>query len=186
MFTQHSAPTPRNTIHTSFSSTRHHDPKKISLVLDVLNPLNAELNPIRHLLALEGARHFVHVSRIRVNVCSELKYESFIFLNVVFQQHKFIIICVAAWRNFPAHRFTSVVSLRVVWPFRPPYIAEFGFRNTFCDVASCVFLITQVLFYRPININVQLLCISVFIQHHHMFRLSTSAFIRQGIGTRKG
>ena len=30
------------------------------------NPLNAELNPIRHLLALVGARHTVHVSRIRV------------------------------------------------------------------------------------------------------------------------
>jgi hypothetical protein len=30
-----------------------------------INPLNAELNPIRHLLALVGARHFVHVSRIR-------------------------------------------------------------------------------------------------------------------------
>ena len=32
-----------------------------------VNPLNAELNPIRHLLALVGARHFVHVSRVRVN-----------------------------------------------------------------------------------------------------------------------
>jgi hypothetical protein len=32
-----------------------------------VNPLNAELNPIRHLLALVGARHIVHVSRIRVN-----------------------------------------------------------------------------------------------------------------------
>ena len=31
------------------------------------NPLNAELNPIRHLLALVGAHHFVHVSGIRVN-----------------------------------------------------------------------------------------------------------------------
>jgi hypothetical protein len=31
-----------------------------------INPLNAELNPIRHLLALVGARHFVHVSRVRV------------------------------------------------------------------------------------------------------------------------
>jgi hypothetical protein len=30
------------------------------------DPLNAELNPIRHLLALVGARHIVHVSRIRV------------------------------------------------------------------------------------------------------------------------
>ena len=36
------------------------------------NTLNAELNPIRHLLALVGARHIVHVSRIRVN--SVLKY----------------------------------------------------------------------------------------------------------------
>jgi len=33
-----------------------------------LNPLNAELNPICHLLALLGARHILHVSRIRVNV----------------------------------------------------------------------------------------------------------------------
>ena len=32
-----------------------------------VNPLNAELNSIRHLLALVGARHIVHVSRIRVN-----------------------------------------------------------------------------------------------------------------------
>ena len=31
------------------------------------DPLNAELNPIRRLLALVGARHIVHVSRIRVN-----------------------------------------------------------------------------------------------------------------------
>ena len=31
-----------------------------------INSLNAELNPIRHLLALVGARHIVHVSRIRV------------------------------------------------------------------------------------------------------------------------
>ena len=29
-----------------------------------INPLNAELNPIRHLLALVGARHIVHDSRI--------------------------------------------------------------------------------------------------------------------------
>ena len=32
------------------------------------NPLNAELNPTRHLLALVGARHIVHVSSIRINV----------------------------------------------------------------------------------------------------------------------
>jgi len=31
-----------------------------------LNPLNAELNPICHLLALLEAHHILHVSRIRV------------------------------------------------------------------------------------------------------------------------
>ena len=30
-------------------------------------PLNAELNPICHLLALLGAHHILHVSRIRTN-----------------------------------------------------------------------------------------------------------------------
>jgi hypothetical protein len=33
---------------------------------DKCKPLNSELNPIRHLLALVGARHIVQVSRIRV------------------------------------------------------------------------------------------------------------------------
>ena len=31
------------------------------------NPLNAALNPTCHLLALLGAQHILHVSRIRVN-----------------------------------------------------------------------------------------------------------------------
>jgi len=31
-----------------------------------LNPLNAELNPICHLLTLSGANHILHVSGIRV------------------------------------------------------------------------------------------------------------------------
>jgi hypothetical protein len=35
-------------------------------LLDDLNPLNAELNSIWHLLALLGAHHILHVSRIRV------------------------------------------------------------------------------------------------------------------------
>jgi len=37
----------------------------------VINPLNAELNPICHLLALLGVHQFLHVSRIRV------KYSAF-------------------------------------------------------------------------------------------------------------
>ena len=33
----------------------------------MLNPLNAQLNPICHLLALLGAHHIFHVSGLRVN-----------------------------------------------------------------------------------------------------------------------
>ena len=38
----------------------------------IFNHLNAELNPIRHLLALVGARHFVHVSGARVKEFNSL------------------------------------------------------------------------------------------------------------------
>jgi hypothetical protein len=38
-----------------------------------INPLNAELNPICHLLALLGAHRILHVSRIRVNIASKTK-----------------------------------------------------------------------------------------------------------------
>jgi hypothetical protein len=40
--------------------------------MNYVNPLNAELNPICHLLALLGAHHILHVSRIRVNVLAVL------------------------------------------------------------------------------------------------------------------
>jgi len=36
---------------------------------DDFNPLNAKLNPICHLLALLGAHHILHISRIRVKEC---------------------------------------------------------------------------------------------------------------------
>ena len=39
-----------------------------------LNPLNTELNPICHFLALLGAHHILHVSRIRVNVSDQVSY----------------------------------------------------------------------------------------------------------------
>jgi len=35
---------------------------------DNINPLNAELNPICHLMALLRAHHILHVSRIRVKM----------------------------------------------------------------------------------------------------------------------
>ena len=40
--------------------------KQITFLLLKVNPLNAELNPICHLLALLAAHYILHVSRIRV------------------------------------------------------------------------------------------------------------------------
>jgi len=60
------------------ASCRHTDMTKLIIALcgfvnmpnsiEVLNPLNPELNPICYLLALLGAHHFLHVSRIRVKL----------------------------------------------------------------------------------------------------------------------
>ena len=38
-----------------------------------LNPLNSKLSPICHLLALLGAHHILHVSRIRVNFWNNIR-----------------------------------------------------------------------------------------------------------------
>ena len=40
----------------------------VQLVITTINPLNSELIPICYLLALLGAHHFLHVSRIRVKL----------------------------------------------------------------------------------------------------------------------
>jgi len=45
---------------------------ELPLVL-LFNPLNTELNPICHLLALLGAHHILHVSRIRVKHCTVME-----------------------------------------------------------------------------------------------------------------
>jgi hypothetical protein len=50
-----------------------------NLKMGAVNPLNAELNPICHLLAILGVHSFLHVSRIRINVL-----EIFLFTNYLF------------------------------------------------------------------------------------------------------
>jgi len=45
-----------------------------------INPLNAELNPICYLLALLGAHHFLHVSRIRVKLLTFRLLMSYIYI----------------------------------------------------------------------------------------------------------
>jgi hypothetical protein len=71
------------------------------------NPLNAELNPIRHLLALVGARHIVDVSRIRVKKAKDRKnrtkayrYKKFILIFVEEPQKKEKWMELHLWMKF--------------------------------------------------------------------------------------
>jgi len=50
-------------------------------ILDI-NPLNPELNPICYLLALLGAHHFLHVSRIRVKSLTFRRLMSYIYIYI--------------------------------------------------------------------------------------------------------
>ena len=47
----------------------------IFCIWNLFNPLNAELNGICHMLALLGAHHILHVSRIRVNLLWVANYQ---------------------------------------------------------------------------------------------------------------
>jgi len=49
-------------------SSQFYRPHNIGWAVQIINPLNPELNPICCLLALLGAHHFLHVSRIRVKL----------------------------------------------------------------------------------------------------------------------
>ena len=52
----------------------------------VFNPLNPELNPICYLLALLGAHHFLHVSRVRVKLLTLRRLMSYIYM-----EHPFLM-----------------------------------------------------------------------------------------------
>jgi len=48
--------------------------RQISTSYTCTNPLNAELNPMCHLLALLGIQHILHISRIRVKISLSVKH----------------------------------------------------------------------------------------------------------------
>ena len=56
--------------------------------LQTINPLNAELNPICYLLALLGAHHFLHVSRIGVKSLTLRLLMSYIY---IYMEHLFLM-----------------------------------------------------------------------------------------------
>ena len=59
-----------------------------SLPDGIFNPLNVELNPICYLLALLGAHHFLHVSRIRVKSLTLRLLMSYIY---IYMEHLFLM-----------------------------------------------------------------------------------------------
>ena len=58
--------------------------------VDNVNPLNAELNPICHLLALLGVYHFLHVSRIMLKSLTLRLLMSYIYIYIyIYMEHIF-------------------------------------------------------------------------------------------------
>ena len=58
----------------------------------VFNPVNPEFNPICYLLALLGAHHFLHVSRIRVKLLTFRLLMSYIYIYIyIYMEHPFMM-----------------------------------------------------------------------------------------------
>jgi hypothetical protein len=72
-----------------FRCNHHDDGVCTKTCKSSFNPLNAELNPICHLLALLGVHHIFHVSGLRVNVNFNVNFK------IVF---KTIHLCIS-WRK---------------------------------------------------------------------------------------
>ena len=71
--------------YTHFWFRRYTNPQAFDddiLHLNSFNPLNAELNPICYMLALLGAHHFLHVSRIRVKLLILRLLMSYIYIYI--------------------------------------------------------------------------------------------------------
>jgi hypothetical protein len=82
-------------------------------VMKLVNPLNAELNPICHLLALLGAHHILHVSRIRFKLVmhyTRKRYRIFLDRHYVCTHH----FC---WRKIKIDDFPVAFSFQV--PLKP-------------------------------------------------------------------
>ena len=55
---------------------------RVTNLVTLINPLKPELNSICYLLALLGAHHFLHVSRIRVKLLTFRRLMSFIYIYI--------------------------------------------------------------------------------------------------------
>ena len=74
---------------------------KIINFMHLFNPLNPELNTICYLLALLGAHHFLHVSRIRVKLLTFRLRMSYIY---IYMEHPFLMFLDHTQRRSTAGR----------------------------------------------------------------------------------
>ena len=75
-------PTAETLLRSCYRGTDGNTSQMWVLQLCIFNPLNPELNPICYLLALLGARHFLHVSRIRVKLLTLRWLMSYIYIYI--------------------------------------------------------------------------------------------------------
>ena len=74
-----------NTWYQQYVTVKH-------LNVRIFNPLNPKLNPIFYLLALLGAHHFLHVSRIRVKLLTFRLLMSHIYIYIyIHMEHPFLM-----------------------------------------------------------------------------------------------
>jgi len=78
-----------------------------------LNPLITELNPICHLLALLGAHHILHVSRIRVNIFVRIFEQNG---DVLSQNYKYLVEVLCSK--------LKVLGIAVLWYKTPRSLVE--------------------------------------------------------------
>jgi len=77
------------------------------------NPWIAELNPIWHLLALLGAHHILHISRIRVNQLQAARLFFFLRITVAKPVKK---ICRFIWDKYPLLYPLSILFYSIFLP----------------------------------------------------------------------
>ena len=72
----------------------------------LFNPLNPELNTICYLLALLGAHHFLHVSRMRVKLLTFRRLMSYIYIYIYIYilEHSFLMFLDHTQRRSTAGR----------------------------------------------------------------------------------
>jgi len=90
----------------------------VQVLLPCINPLNAELNPICHLLALLGDHNIFHVSGLEVNMTAKCIYVSHLYSNVL-QMFFLRYLVVSSSISFIFKRFLIAGALNAVSADKP-------------------------------------------------------------------